>query len=81
MVEIDHTCKSLKILNCLDTEKLVLPRLCLEVVLLRIDRSGDQETQFDDPQTDICPHLPPNQSLQVVKKATAGGFCVPPEWN
>ena len=41
----------------------------------------NQETQFDDDQTDICPHLPPNQSLQVVGKATAGGFCVPPAWN
>ena len=74
----------------------MLSRLCLEVVVHRIDQSDDQEIQFDDDQTDICPHLPPNQNLQVVGnhqtikpnqglqvvgKATAGGFCVSPACN
>ena len=43
-----------------------------------IDQLDDQEIQFDDDQTDICPHLPLNKSLQVIGKATAGGFCVLP---
>ena len=82
MVEIDHTCKSLKFLKrgwvkkslyCLDFAWKWSCTLLINQMTKKLNLTTTKLTFV---------HIyHQTKSLQVVGKAIAGGFCVPPAWN